>query len=800
MRRWVRPLLIVVVLALALVAGLVGVSQLKFTSFLSDSINGRLEVVASAAAQDFGAAIDLGLSLEHVANGSEILERASRHDPTITAIYVVDADGLIVHSTGNAPESADEETLDAFGLALEGVTEATWDTETDESIHSSTLIEGSFGQPVGGVVVVYPADELRSQARSMAEDFIAIGLAVGAALIALAVAVLTITGRRRGDWGAVAPGDESDHAQSTSRGVGVALSVVPIIGVVAFGILTVPVFTSALAPELERRAALIGETISDDTERAIGIGIPITDLVGVDEYFAEYLDTFAEINHLAIRSSDDTRLYALDRISDSGERLGADSSDIYQFAISAEFSEEGFVDVGVDSGFVESRLRELALDVIVILIVALVIVFEIFRVAERRMWYSADDRTDEPAEFVRGAADIRIVLFLFVIGEELNKSFLPLFIGSADNPIPGISTAVAISLPIAAYLLAIAVTSPFAARLVSAFGQRGLFLIGIVPAALSHLGMVFADNVVQIIVLRTMTGVGYALATIACLEYVLDRISASGRAKGIGAFVAVVIGGTFVGTALGGIIADRLGYSTVFFISFSLVILAGLLALRLMSRTSTTHGERMALFSIRDMWLVLKQPSLMLLMAGVTVPMNVLMAAFLWYLVPLTMASIGSTAATIARTLMVYYLVILLGSPVVARVANRGFKNWTLVGFGTVISGAVLLLPAWSLSVLSLSLAVFVVGVGHTAVRGPQIDLALQIAEAELPGVGRDPVLSAMRTLERLGSLVGLLLVAVLVAQFDLAFAIAAIGVTGATAGFAYLALRRSVTRSPIDA
>jgi hypothetical protein len=117
-----------------------------------------------------------------------------------------------------------------------------------------------------------------------------------------------------------------------------------------------------------------------------------------------------------------------------------------------------------------------------------------------------------------------------------------------------------------------------------------------------------------------------------------------------------------------------------------------------------------------------------------------------------------------------------------------------------VIAGAVLLLPAWSPSLLSLSLAVFVVGVGHTAVRGPQIDLALQIAEDELPGVGRDPVLSAMRSLERLGSLVGLLLVAVLAAQFDLTFAIAAIGVTSAATGIAYLALRRSASRSLIDA
>jgi predicted MFS family arabinose efflux permease len=204
---------------------------------------------------------------------------------------------------------------------------------------------------------------------------------------------------------------------------------------------------------------------------------------------------------------------------------------------------------------------------------------------------------------------------------------------------------------------------------------------------------------------------------------------------------------------------------------------------------------------MRDVTVVLKQRSLVLLMAGVTVPMNVLMAAFLWYLVPLTMASVGSSASSIARTLMVYYLVILMGGPLVTRLVERRAGEWTLVGLGSVMSGAVLLLPAFSLSALTVSVAVLVVGIGHAAVRGPQISLALDIANTELHDAGRGPILAAMRSVERLGSVAGLLVVAILAAWFDLAVVIGAIGVAGAVAGVVYLVARPLVVdRESVDA
>ena len=517
-----RPLLQTVVLVAVLFAGLVGISQIRFASFLSDSINGRLEVVARTAAQDLSGAIDLGLALDEVANGRAILERASRHDPAITAMYVVDTSGGIVHATRNAPDAVDAATEEAFLLSARGVGGTTWDTESDTSISSGILIEGSFGQPVGGVVVEYPTDELRAQTWQMTTDLAALGTLVAAGVVVAILAVFWVGVRGRSRDAGVGNGTD-DGVKTRLIRVPVVVSGILVTGMLAFGLLVVPAFNDALAPELERRAGLIGVTISDDTERAVGVGIPLDKLVGVEEYFGLFFEEFPEISHLAIKADTDVILYSSAKAGIDWRQVDVAQSDTYRFAISNDLNEPWTTEVGVDADFVNSKLRELALDMVVILIVGLVIMFEFSRAAVLDI--DSGGELDAPAEFHRGSlASIRIVLFLFAVGEELSKSFLPLFIEGADNPIPGISSSVAISLPIAAYLLSIAVASPFAGRLTTAFGRRGLFLVGVVPAALSHLGMVYADNLIQIIGLRTMTGIGYALATIACLELILDRV------------------------------------------------------------------------------------------------------------------------------------------------------------------------------------------------------------------------------------------------------------------------------------
>jgi predicted MFS family arabinose efflux permease len=346
---------------------------------------------------------------------------------------------------------------------------------------------------------------------------------------------------------------------------------------------------------------------------------------------------------------------------------------------------------------------------------------------------------------------------------------------------------VAVSLPIAAYVLTLGLASPFAGRLATTLGERRLLLVGFAIAAVSHLGMVFADAVWQITLLRGLTGVGYAVATVASLEYLIERQPSAERMRAMTTFVLIVIGGTFAGTALGGILADRLGYRPVFAVSVGLVVIAALLAWRLLSGQRERHSTDTGVFAWRDVSTVLRRPRPMALLAGVTVPMNVVLAAFLWYLVPLSLAAAGESTSAIGRTLMLYYLAVLVAGRVVARLGANRVSLPMLVGLGALVSGSALLIPASGISPLSVSMAVVIVGLGHAAIRGPQLSLAIELGEDMASTIGRGATLAAMRMLERLGSLVGLLLAAVVVARADMAAAMVALAISASLAAMAYL-------------
>ena len=63
-------------------------------------------------------------------------------------------------------------------------------------------------------------------------------------------------------------------------------------------------------------------------------------------------------------------------------------------------------------------------------------------------------------------------------------------------------------------------------------------------------------------------------------------------------------------------------------------------------------------------------------------------------------------------------------------------------------------------------------GIGHSLVRDPQVAIAMEIAETELHRIGANPVLGALRTLERAGSIFGLVALALLSSHAGYGFTI----------------------------
>jgi MFS family permease len=385
--------------------------------------------------------------------------------------------------------------------------------------------------------------------------------------------------------------------------------------------------------------------------------------------------------------------------------------------------------------------------------------------------------------------DIRIPLFVFAFAEELQKSFLPLYVRELHTPVPWLDDAVVIGLPIAAWLVALVLFLPVAGGLADRIGTRRLFVLGLVPAAAGLLGAGLAGSALELTLWRAVSAVGYATVIVAAQAYAFRLVGEGGEGRAMAVFVAVVMSATMCGTAIGGIVADRVGYRAVFYLAALLTVVAGVLAHAMLAAdeagaTGVTRARGRLGAALR----LLRNRQLLVLLLGIAIPSAVLTAAFLWYLVPLHLTALGAGPAEIARVLMLYYVVLVLAAPLAAEaIERRSGCTWQVVGVGGLVSGLAVVGAALQGSFWAVAAAVLVTGAAHTLVRAPHVGLALELCRDEAALLGRTTVLDLLRTLERIGMVAGLLLAAILLGRFD---AIVAILVTGLmTAGGALLFL-----------
>jgi len=386
--------------------------------------------------------------------------------------------------------------------------------------------------------------------------------------------------------------------------------------------------------------------------------------------------------------------------------------------------------------------------------------------------------------------DVRLPLFLFAAADELPLAFFPLFARAAENPLGWLDPGLVISLPLAGYLIAIVFGSPFARPLAERFGHRQLLLFAVVPTLGAHLGLYFSTSVIEIIGYRAVTGLGYAIATLTCQDYVLDVVPREHRNRSLGLFTAAMYSGIFAGTAMGGVLADRLGQSPVFAISAGLVLVSGALTFHLMPARGTAEATAPPADGgtyLPPIWRPLRSLRFSALVFGIAIPANVLLQAFVSFLVALHLDTLGASVADTGRILMTYFLAIAFVGPAASHLFDNRLRPSHVGLIGTVIAGLSLCVVALWPAQWSMLVAVAGAGIGHGMVRDPQVAVAMEIAENELAHLGPSVVLGSLRTLERGGSIIGLIGIALFASYAGYASAVALIAgicLVGA-AGFA---------------
>ena len=379
--------------------------------------------------------------------------------------------------------------------------------------------------------------------------------------------------------------------------------------------------------------------------------------------------------------------------------------------------------------------------------------------------------------------DARIPLFVFSFAEELQKSFMPLFVSEYYQPNSWISRDIMIGLPISVFMGVIAIITPFAGRWTDRYGCKRIFMTGLIPAISGYLICAFANSAEAIIAGRGVTAVGYAVITISCQGYMAALLTRENRAKGMAVFVGVLMTASMCGTALGGIIADRIGYQPVFILAAMLALVAGALAWVMLcsevgcnETPANTEKNAATPAQARGPKALLRNYRFVGIILFCAIPAKIILTGFLYYFVPVYLITLDASQAEIGRIMMIYALIIIFLGPTASHIADRSKHMIDLVVFGTVLSGAVLLLLNGDADVLTVLIAVVLMGMAHAIIKAPLIAAALEAAEYT-PDVGRTTVLGVLRTCERIGSVIGPLLVAALLVFYDYGAAMAIIGV-----------------------
>lgn len=422
----------------------------------------------------------------------------------------------------------------------------------------------------------------------------------------------------------------------------------------------------------------------------------------------------------------------------------------------------------------------------------------------------AEARIDQIGRFARDGrparlaatelVGVRAAAFLFVLAEELTRPFLPLFFGTVTGAPAQAGSALMIAAPISAFMLGLALAGPFAANWSDRAGRRTTFVAG---ALVSTAGLVWtaqAGGLGDLMLSRALSGLGYALTFVACQGQVIDRTDDRSRTWGMSVFVGGIMAADVCGPAIGGILAEQIGYVGALRAAAAVALIAAVLGTVLLDDGARRRPLGAGL-SWRTTAGCLANPRFVAVLVLAAIPAKLLLTGFLFFLVPLLMLDLGASDAEIGRVAMLYGVAALALMPAFAWVCDRLQGHGAMVGLGGLLAGWALVPLAFGPTPALIGLAVLGLGAGHAMSIPAQSALVTFLGRAEIDEHGPGQVLGVYRLAERLGAVLGPLIGAYLLARHGAGTAAAIFGFVGAGLATVFCALFLSIgTRIPPQA
>lgn len=722
-------------------------TRAKLNQGLVSIVEARVLASGRSLAHSIERAQGIGLDLAQLEGLPDLLRR-HRGDPLITAIDVFDADGRVVSSSepgrrGTAIDPEVRRTAQAAG-------DAPWSTSSGERRVAGLNLRTGYGLVIGHLGLQYARSEL-AQVLDVADRRLA-----GRAIACFgAAAILSILGlaviRRR-------------PAADLRWRVATACLVPLTLAMAAFGYSAQHIFSAQLTPQAVRKAEALGAGLAGLIERAGESGFDYHALYGVDAALRELRAGNPEIAQAAALDADGAVLYRDGVAPDRGDTPAGRA----EVALLRDGVRYGSLRFDIDPHFGRGLIRDMGLDVAVVLLVALVLASELMR-------HAGGSAAAHAAELPR----VRAPLFTFMLAEELTRPCLPGYVARVAGDTGATLAPLVVGLPIAIFMLIVALGQPGFGRWSRRVGRRSALLAGAAIGAAGFVGTALAHGLIELIAWRAVCAFGYAIVFAAAQGYVLDHAGAEGRTRGFAVFVGAIMAATVCGPSIGGILADQFGPRATFAVSALLCLLALAPAWAMPRAAAAGPGEDRPAGGPGGLAQMLRNRRFAVLTLFAAIPAKVLLIGVLFYLVPLYVAQLGHGQAVAGRLIMGYGLSMVVLVPLAAGRGRTAGRRLALVVAGLALASTGGLLLAAMPDLAGLAALVALLGLGQALSISAQAALVADVCSDDIAVRGQDGVYGAYRMLERLGNAAGPLVAGALLAAIGFVGAFVALGLVG---------------------
>jgi MFS family permease len=768
-----RQLMACALLLTGAVGLLLMLNYAKFSSTFENRLQQRVGITGQDAARSLDAQMALGITLSDTPAQRGVLERARQSEPAIAAMAVISPRGKIVVSSGNGSEalweSARKQMPGPGGMSV---------AKSGERSALSVPLTNAYGVTAGSLAIEYQLEEARGNVRSA---FASLLQAAGIGLL-LALALLGLMSARL-----MGRSGTSQTGAVSRLSLALTALLLGLQGLIAFD--AYRSFQRIALQDAPTLATALARTVEPTLLRALQAGIPLDALNGTDAWLATALASGPEFASIALLDSDQREIGRASKSELTPDMLRQETR-----SISVDGRTVASLRIGLDPAALSERTRQLAIEFLMLLLAGALLIHEVLAALLRGGRARSTDAEDVSATGGDiGLSALRFPLFLYFLGSELPRSFLPLWARDlASRPVQaddaggfggwlleatqGLPQSLQASLPLSIFLLAVALSSPFAGAYCARHGARRLLALGMCFALAGQLISMFADTLPTLALARAVSGISFGCVSLAALDFIGRQ--GGGRAAGMAMYLAAYVAAGIAGSGLGALLYDRAGTAAVFGFGVvcSIVALCSLLRFPIQTPTST-QAPRLA----ASLGLLLRTPGFQKLILLASLPLQILQQGLLFYWVPLAVLSLGERTSFTGLAMMGYFAMVLLFNKPVAKLADRSGNYGRLLAIGLALAGCAGLIGGvvsagateWptasvSLGAPSIFVSVVLIGIAWALAFPSQGAMALVVSRTELPGVDPAVSIGVYRTIERFGAMITPIVTAALIALLGL--------------------------------